>query len=146
MGRDHQQQHISFGGGGIGALSGRLGVLSEKAHAVEEKLKGVKPTLVRTVVDDFWETTPPPESDHFWAGFDVVEVKPGMAGDAHLAWVQAYQESQRQTADAHSAYQRAMADTHMAFLRASESSLAGLSSMVTGQPRGFKSPNFAAAR
>ena len=43
---------------------------------------GVKPTLVRTVVDDFWETTPPPESDHFWAGFDVVEVKPGMAGDA----------------------------------------------------------------
>ena len=41
-----------------------------------------RPTLVRTVVDDFWETTPPPESDHFWAGFDVVEVKPGMAGDA----------------------------------------------------------------
>ncbi len=42
---------------------------------------GGRPTLVRTIVDDFWETTPPPESDHFWAGFDVVEVKPGMAGD-----------------------------------------------------------------
>ena len=43
---------------------------------------GKRPTLVRTVVDDFWETTPPPESDHFWSGFDLVEVKPGMAGDA----------------------------------------------------------------
>ncbi len=43
---------------------------------------GTKPALVRTVVDDFWETTPPPESDHFWSGFNVVEVKPGMAGDA----------------------------------------------------------------
>ncbi|MBA3455952.1 MAG: Xaa-Pro dipeptidase, partial [Deltaproteobacteria bacterium] len=42
---------------------------------------GSRPTLVRTVVDDFWETTPPPESDHFWSGFTVVEVKPGMAGD-----------------------------------------------------------------
>lgn len=43
---------------------------------------GYKPRLVRTVVDDFWEVAAPPESDHFWAGFEVVEVKPGMAGDA----------------------------------------------------------------
>jgi hypothetical protein len=35
---------------------------------------GRKPTLVRTVVDDFWETTTPPESDHFWDAFDVVTV------------------------------------------------------------------------
>ncbi len=42
---------------------------------------GRKPTLVRTVVDDFWETTPPPESDHFWSAFDVVTVGPGHAGD-----------------------------------------------------------------
>ena len=42
---------------------------------------GRKPTLVRTVVDDFWETTPPPESDHFWNAFDVVTVGPGHAGD-----------------------------------------------------------------
>jgi Xaa-Pro dipeptidase len=40
-----------------------------------------KPTLVRTIVDDFWETTPPPESDHFWSAFDVVTVGPGHAGD-----------------------------------------------------------------
>lgn len=42
---------------------------------------GRKPTLVRTVVDDFWETTPPPETDHFWSAFDVVEVGPGHAND-----------------------------------------------------------------
>jgi Xaa-Pro dipeptidase len=43
--------------------------------------QGRKPTLVRTVVDDFWETQPPPESDHFWDSFDVVTVGPGHAGD-----------------------------------------------------------------
>jgi Xaa-Pro dipeptidase len=43
---------------------------------------GHKPRLVRTIVEDFWETHAPPESDHFWEGFDVVEVKPGLAGDA----------------------------------------------------------------
>ncbi|HUS30988.1 MAG TPA: Xaa-Pro dipeptidase [Kofleriaceae bacterium] len=43
--------------------------------------QGRKPTLVRTVVDDFWETVPPPESEHFWEQFDVVTVGPGHAGD-----------------------------------------------------------------
>jgi len=43
---------------------------------------GKKPTLVRTVVDDFWETQAPPESEHLWSEFEVVEVKPGHAGDA----------------------------------------------------------------
>ncbi|HTL38750.1 MAG TPA: hypothetical protein VL326_36715, partial [Kofleriaceae bacterium] len=43
--------------------------------------QGRKPTLVRTVVDDFWETQAPPESDHFWSEFDVVSVEPGHAGD-----------------------------------------------------------------
>jgi Xaa-Pro dipeptidase len=42
---------------------------------------GRKPTLVRTVVDDFWEAAAPPESDHFWDQFDVVTVSPGHAGD-----------------------------------------------------------------
>jgi len=41
-----------------------------------------KPTLVRTVTDDFWETPALPESDHFWTGFELVSVKPGLAGDA----------------------------------------------------------------
>jgi Xaa-Pro dipeptidase len=43
---------------------------------------GHKPRLVRTVVEDFWETQAPPESDHFWSAFEVIEVKPGLAGDA----------------------------------------------------------------
>ncbi|MDQ3337344.1 MAG: Xaa-Pro dipeptidase [Myxococcota bacterium] len=43
---------------------------------------GQRPRLVRTVVEDFWETQALPESDHFWDGFEVIEVKPGLAGDA----------------------------------------------------------------
>ena len=42
---------------------------------------GRRPTLVRTVADDYWETPTPPESDHFWTAFDVVTVGPGHAGD-----------------------------------------------------------------
>jgi len=42
---------------------------------------GRRPTLVRTVVDDFWEAAAPPEADHFWDAFDVVTVEPGHAGD-----------------------------------------------------------------
>ena len=42
---------------------------------------GRRPTLVRTVADDFWESPTPPESDHFWPQFDVVTVGPGHAGD-----------------------------------------------------------------
>lgn len=43
--------------------------------------QGRRPMLIRTIVDDFWETPAPPESDHFWAGFEVVETRPGHAGD-----------------------------------------------------------------
>jgi Xaa-Pro dipeptidase len=43
---------------------------------------GQKPRLVRTLVEDFWETQAPPESDHFWSAFEVVEVKAGGAADA----------------------------------------------------------------
>ena len=43
---------------------------------------GKRPQLVRTIVDDYWETPTPPESEHFWAGFELVEVQPGHAGDA----------------------------------------------------------------
>jgi acyl transferase domain-containing protein len=49
-----------------------------------------------------------------------------------LAWVRAFQESQRQTAEAHAVFQRAMAESHAAFLRASETSLASLASMLGG--------------
>ncbi|HWO26131.1 MAG TPA: Xaa-Pro dipeptidase [Kofleriaceae bacterium] len=43
---------------------------------------GQRPQLVRTVDSDFWEAQPIPESDHFWAGFEVVEIAPGHAADA----------------------------------------------------------------
>jgi Xaa-Pro dipeptidase len=42
---------------------------------------GKKPALVRTLVDDFWETIAPPESEHFWSGFDLVEVAAGRAAE-----------------------------------------------------------------
>ena len=49
-------------------------------------------------------------------------------------WLQAFQEIQRQTAEAHAAYQRAMADSHMAFLRTAESASLHLHAAITGQP------------
>ncbi|MCU0753541.1 MAG: SDR family oxidoreductase [Xanthomonadales bacterium] len=57
-----------------------------------------------------------------------------VASDAQLAWVQAFQETQRQTAEAHAAYQRAMADSHMAFLKTAESSYLGLGALLGSVP------------
>ena len=54
--------------------------------------------------------------------------------ETHGEWLRAYQEAQRQTAEAHAAYQRAMAESHMAFLRTAETSFAGLSALLGGQP------------
>ena len=42
---------------------------------------GKRPLLIRTVVDDYWEASPPLESDHFLEAIDVVEIRPGLAGD-----------------------------------------------------------------
>src|SRR6185436_4857252 len=43
---------------------------------------GARPALVRTIVEDYWETTPPPESNHFWSSFELAEVRPGKAAGA----------------------------------------------------------------
>lgn len=43
---------------------------------------GARPRLVRTIVDDYWEAPTPPEANHFWPEFELVEVRPGHAGDA----------------------------------------------------------------
>ncbi len=56
------------------------------------------------------------------------------SNDTNLAWVHAYQEAQKQTADAHAAYQRAMAESHQSFLRTVETSFQGLAAMVGGKP------------
>ena len=37
---------------------------------------GRKPILVRPPAQSFWEAPPKPDSDHFWASFDVVEAVP----------------------------------------------------------------------
>nr|MBX2803673.1 acyltransferase domain-containing protein [Myxococcales bacterium] len=49
------------------------------------------------------------------------------------AWILAFQEAQRATVEAHTAYQKAMAESHEQFLRTVETSLTGLQSMLTGQ-------------
>jgi acyl transferase domain-containing protein len=49
-----------------------------------------------------------------------------------LAWVTAWQETQQQTADAHSAFQRSMADSHAAFLKTAETSFMGLAAVLSG--------------
>jgi Xaa-Pro dipeptidase len=43
---------------------------------------GARPRLVRTIVDDFWEVTAPPENNHFWSSFELVEVRAGHVADA----------------------------------------------------------------
>ena len=43
---------------------------------------GKRPRLVRTIVEDFWEAAAPPESEHFWSAFEVVDAKQGLAADA----------------------------------------------------------------
>ncbi|MDB4930806.1 MAG: omega-3 polyunsaturated fatty acid synthase subunit, PfaA, partial [Myxococcaceae bacterium] len=69
------------------------------------------------------------------ASASATTAAPVASGGAEgLAWVQAYQESQRQTSEAHAAYLKTMADTHSSFLRTVETSFSGLSAMLTGQP------------
>ncbi len=58
-------------------------------------------------------------------------------------WVLAFQETQRQTAEAHAVYQRAMAESHSSFLRVAESGMLGLTAMVTGQPLAMPAPPLA---
>ncbi len=59
------------------------------------------------------------------------------------AWLSAYQESQRQTAETHAAFARAMADAHAAFLRSAEASFASLAALgggVAPQPVAYAAP------
>lgn len=53
-----------------------------EADAFVLVVPGKRPTLVRTVVDDFWETTAAPESAHFWSRFAAVDIKSGRIADA----------------------------------------------------------------
>ena len=68
--------------------------------------------------------------------------------NTQLAWVQAWQETQRQTAEAHAAFQQSMAQSHSAFLKAAETSFMGLATVLTGpgafQPTTQAAPQLAA--
>jgi malonyl CoA-acyl carrier protein transacylase len=57
--------------------------------------------------------------------------------NAHASWIYAFQEAQRQTAEAHVAYQRSMAESHAAFLNTAQSAFAGLTQVLSGQPVTF---------
>src|SRR5690606_33774066 len=46
--------------------------------------------------------------------------------------VEAFLETQRQSAEAHAAYQRAVADAHSAFLRSSEAAMQTIASLLGG--------------
>jgi Xaa-Pro dipeptidase len=48
--------------------------LSEPDCAVVA-VPGRKPKLLRMIDPSFWEVLPPPETEHFWSAFDVVEVR-----------------------------------------------------------------------
>lgn len=62
------------------------------------------------------------------------QVASGPMPEVQQAWLAAYQEAQRQTAEAHAAYERTMAESHLAFLKTAETSLAALTSLLTGTP------------
>lgn len=67
-------------------------------------------------------------------------VAPPPMPEVQNAWLAAYQEAQRQTAEAHAAYERTMAESHLAFLKTAESSLATLTSLLTGTPQLSSAP------
>jgi malonyl CoA-acyl carrier protein transacylase len=66
------------------------------------------------------------------AAAPALPATPATDPGVQMAWVQAFQESQRQTAEAHAAFQRAMAEAHTAFLRSSEASFTSLAAMMGG--------------
>ena len=70
----------------------------------------------------------------------VATARPVALAGSPSDWVLAFQETQRQTAEAHAVYQRAMAESHSSFLRVAESGMLGLTAMVTGQPLSVPAP------
>ncbi|MEU8528854.1 SDR family oxidoreductase [Streptomyces sp. NPDC048629] len=57
---------------------------------------------------------------------------PYTGAPAPAGWLEAFQESQRQTAETQLAFQRALAESHQAYLTHAENSMAGLSALLAG--------------
>jgi Xaa-Pro dipeptidase len=55
-----------------------------EADAALVIVPGQRPRLVRVKHEDYWDSAPQPESDHFWDRFDVVEVADAAAIAQHL--------------------------------------------------------------
>ncbi|MCP3959126.1 MAG: SDR family oxidoreductase [bacterium] len=89
-----------------------------------------------TVMSSETKTTPPPQA----VAPRTVTPAGQQSTDVQLAWVHAYQEAQRQTADAHAAFQQSMAETQASFLRTMETSFANLGGLLTGQPAAAPAP------
>ncbi|MCX4903171.1 type I polyketide synthase [Streptomyces sp. NBC_00878] len=71
-------------------------------------------------------------------------------GDAPFAavpttdpWLQAFQETQRQAAEAHAEFQRTMAEAHLMFLRTTEASSLGLAGVAAPAPAAMPVPSVA---
>jgi acyl transferase domain-containing protein len=67
-----------------------------------------------------------------------------VAPSMQMAFMAMFQETQRQTAEAHALYQKATTDAHLAFLRSADSALSNLSRMMTGEPMALEAPQPAA--
>ncbi len=64
----------------------------------------------------------------------VRRVASGAPRDPSPGWLQAFEETQRQTAQAHAAYQETMARAHEAFLETMQTGLTGLATMLGAAP------------
>ncbi len=75
----------------------------------------------------------------------TVAAAPSQLVQTQFGWVHVYQELQRQTAEAHTAFQNAMAQAHIAFLHTAEQSVASLASMVSGTAPTIATPQISYA-
>jgi acyl transferase domain-containing protein len=97
-----------------------------------------KPNPAQTTAKDGADSGP-----DLLAGGPIASTAPAPAplGAGLSAWVAAFQETQRQTAEAHAAYQRAMAESYTAFLQTAEAGLRGLTALANSQLDAVPQPN-----
>ncbi|MFE5301369.1 SDR family NAD(P)-dependent oxidoreductase [Streptomyces sp. NPDC056632] len=86
-----------------------------------------EPALAEPLVPEGPATAPPPQP----LSPPVVAAPPAAAG-----WLEAFQESQRQTAETQLAFQRALAESHEAYLSHAENSMAHLAALLSGTAQG----------
>ncbi|MFO0728215.1 MAG: SDR family NAD(P)-dependent oxidoreductase [Myxococcota bacterium] len=107
-----------------------------KGFAVPPAPAGKDRKTVRLNGTNYGKVYPPPGGAAALPGPNPPRPAPTPTGGAGPAlpeaWLGAYQEAQRRTAEAHAAVQRTMMETHAAFLRAAEASFGTLASIAQG--------------